>query len=306
VTKFRAILGRYWKAALSALLLPVVGNVFAGELRDLMYTWFGWKEPAWYLWLTAALTGVSFFTLAALTVFFGRDLFAPRNVALGPNINPAPHPHVVLFLSALPLKSGKFADGVPELLPLTGDLDRDFLQMTQLKDREPKDGGVRWLWEMPLRALHHHRNQLRSVTLVCSRESLPQAPWFAALLDVRYAAAFPHLGREAVRLLVHSGADVALEPCPPSTTDAPPATDHRGWDFEEYNELYDGLIGMMNVFQREGMREREVILDVTGGQKPNSVVGALLTVNRRAKFQYVQTGKANAIIAYDHVTDPAG
>jgi len=49
-----------------------------------------------------------------------------------------------------------------------------------------------------------------------------------------------------------------------------------------------------------------VILDVTGGQKPNSVVVALLTVNRRAKFQYVQTAGRHAVIADDLVTDVVG
>ncbi|OWK41132.1 hypothetical protein [Fimbriiglobus ruber] len=301
---------RYWKPFLTVLVLPVAGNVFAGELRDLVYTGFGWKDPAHYLWWTTGIAGALVLAMSAVAVLVGRDLFRPHNIALGPRRNPHPHPHVVLFLSNLNTAHGRFDAGVPDGLSLSGDLDADLRELVRRKN--PKDlrhgeAAVRWPWEMSLRGLFQHRGALRSVTLVCSRESLVQAHWFARLLTDRYAAAFPHLlNPDHVRLLVRAGRSVALSACPTTGEGCAGDPAVMAWDFEDYDELYGGLVAMMDQFAREGTRDTDVMVDVTGGQKPNSVVGALLTVNRRAKFQYVQTNTPNEVIAYDLMTDPVG
>lgn len=255
MTSLRNWLARNWngKAFVTLLFLPIIGNVFAGEFRDWVYTGFGWKEPAEYLIYTTLVSGVLLLASVFVAVAFGRELFRPRDVA-------------------------------------TGDLDADLAEMGR---RKP---GIRWPWEMPLRGLSHHREALASVTLVCSAESLPQAGWFVALLT-RYAATFSRLTPDACRLLAHSG-----ERVPPSAT--PPAG--GCWDFEDYQQLFDGLNRMMEEFARDGVREPDVMLDVTGGQKTNTVVGAILTVNRQSKFQYVQTNPPHAVLAYDLVVDTAG
>ena len=120
VPTLHQLVRRYWKAFLSVLFLPVVGNAFASELRDLIYHLVGWKTDLGdYLWQTTAVNSVFFFGFALLTLFFGRELLRPRNVALGPNINPAAHPHVVLFLSNIRSNPNKFHDDcTPVGLPL--------------------------------------------------------------------------------------------------------------------------------------------------------------------------------------------
>jgi len=278
-----------WKAFVTLLFLPVIGNVFAGELRDLVYTGFGWKEPAGYLMWTTLVSGGLLLASVFVAVAFGRELFRPRDVAIGARKTAAPHPHVVVFLSALDPR-GTFVEGVPDGLALTTDLSADLEEMVR---RKP---AIRWPREMPLRGLYHHREALTSVTLICSKESLPQAGWFVALLG-RYAAAFPRLTSDACRLLLHSGVRVPVSAAPPADA---------SWDFEDYQQLFDGLNRMMGRFARAGVREPDVMLDVTGGQKTNTVVGAILTVNRRSKFQYVQTNPPHAVIAYDLVADTAG
>lgn len=79
-----------------------------------------------------------------------------------------------------------------------------------------------------------------------------------------------------------------------------------GWDLEEFDTLYLGLEQKLDTFAKEGTKESEIVIDVTGGQKPNTVVAALVTVNRRAKFQYVRTSDTSKIIAYDLVSNPIG
>jgi hypothetical protein len=41
--------------------------------------------------------------------------------------------------------------------------------------------------------------------------------------------------------------------------------------------------------KRQGMRESHITIDVTGGFKPTSVAGAMMTVSTNVVFQYVHT-----------------
>jgi hypothetical protein len=304
MTQVFRLLRDYWKALVTLFFLPVVGNVFAGELRDWSYVQLGWKtDGPKHLWATTLVTGVLLFVVAVVAAAYGRDLFRPRNVALGSKRNPVPHSHLVLFLSNLPTQYANFIDGVPAGLGLSGRLDADMMEMERLKKLDPKSGQVRWLWEMPLRGLKQHREKLTTVTLICSMESLKQVHWFAKILTTTYAVDFPLLSPDKVRVLARSGPNVHFH-ANPSREACDPA--NMAWDFEDYEELYDALLKMMTIFNNSGVRESEVMIDVTGGQKPNSVVGALLTVNRRAKFQYVQTNDPYDVIAYDLMTEYSG
>lgn len=67
--------------------------------------------------------------------------------------------------------------------------------------------------------------------------------------------------------------------------------------------MVDAFKELMQEFSRRGINDKDIVIDITGGQKPNSVVGAVVTFNRRIKAQYVQTEGDNAIIQYDVVHD---
>ncbi|MDR4497190.1 MAG: hypothetical protein MRK02_04590 [Candidatus Scalindua sp.] len=45
--------------------------------------------------------------------------------------------------------------------------------------------------------------------------------------------------------------------------------------------------------------ENEIMVDITGGQKPTSIVGISVTFNRKIKAQYVQTGDPYDVLSYD-------
>jgi hypothetical protein len=45
--------------------------------------------------------------------------------------------------------------------------------------------------------------------------------------------------------------------------------------------------------------EHDIAIDITGGQKTSSVVGAALTINRHIVSQYVQTNDPHQVVAYD-------
>lgn len=300
------LIGKYWKAILSFLLLPVLGSWFADEARDGLYFALGWRTPVvGRPDVTIPAAGAGLLAAAALAVHAGRELFRPRNAHVGLKGESTPHPHVVLFLSHLTIPDGQHRGGVPPGLDLTGALDADLATLRERKTADDPRQRLRWQWEMPLSGLFPHRTVLRSVTLVCSEQSLPQAPWFAALVADRYRAAFPRLGPGQVRLLLRTADGIDLLSCP-SAVGAAALPARAAWNFEAFDELHTGLVAMLAAFAREGKPETGVIFDVTGGQKPNSIVAALVTWNRRAKFQYVRTDMPSEVRVYDLVADPVG
>lgn len=169
-------------------------------------------------------------------------------------------------------------------LGFTG-LNADLEEMVRAKERPDKP--VRWPWEMPLRGLRHHREGLKSVTLVCSELSLPQARLFANLV-AGYFVSGPK-----VRVLFDVGGELHLAPCP-LTPD--PSGD---FDFEDFDQLSVGLIWLFAKLQSEGIAERQIMVDVTGGQKPTSIVAAAVTFNRAVEAQYVQTDDPYQVLGYD-------
>jgi hypothetical protein len=289
-------------APLFVVGLAVSGSWLADEARDLIYAEAGWKDPAGHPWYTTSGAFVLAIFFAVLTVQEVSKLFRPRN-RVRPTKRAAPtHPHVILFLSNLSLDRGKWDGGVPEKLKLTGNLGDDLAEMIRLKNLEPKEA-VRWPWEMPLRGLYQHHKVLRSVTLVCSPESYQQAHLFAQLLVATYRDEFPELNPELIRLLTRSHGASQLGVCPTDAKGCQGDPKSTAWDFEEFDDLFDALDSLLKEYKAANIDEKDIIIDITSGQKPNSIVGALVTVNRRTKFQYVQTGEPYEAMQYDLMTD---
>jgi hypothetical protein len=55
------------------------------------------------------------------------------------------------------------------------------------------------------------------------------------------------------------------------------------------------------------LREQDIMIDVTGGYKPTSIAGAVMTLTSNVTFQYVHTGRGN-VREYDllHRGPPEG
>src|SRR5207253_2024884 len=85
-------------------------------------------------------------------------------------------------LSELPLKGPiPYRDGIPDGLILTGNMEADLEAMADYKQGKPF-----WKWEMPLRAIKHHLGRLRTITLICSPESLTHVHWFGQIMRNYY------------------------------------------------------------------------------------------------------------------------
>lgn len=78
----------------------------------------------------------------------------------------------------------------------------------------------------------------------------------------------------------------------------------RGIDFENMNEIISLLNNLVNEAKEDGYQEKDIMIDITGGQKTASIAGALVTLHHsELEFQYVGTNAPyvtksfNAILA---------
>jgi hypothetical protein len=197
--------------------------------------------------------------------------------------------HLVLFLSKLPDQLSN-EGGIPSYLCLTTDLANDIRQIRELKCGP--SGHPHWQWEMPLCAIFHHLGKLETVTLVCSSESMKQVSLF-----LRICMNYEDL-KPIMFFALGNGKDNVeyLQVTSPEDTGA-----LKGFNFESFDELSDAMGVLRMKFKEEGRSESQIMIDITGGQKPTSIVGAAMTINRRIKAQYIQTNYPWRVLSYDVV-----
>jgi len=114
-------------------------------------------------------------------------------------------------------------------------------------------------WTMPVKAVEYHLPKLETVYVVGSKDSSPQIGYFRELLQSLFPEATLSIREREVS------------------------------SFEDFEELQSSLEKIYEELKGEGYKEKETILDITGGQKLVSIVGALLSLYSGREFQYVST-----------------
>ena len=126
----------------------------------------------------------------------------------------------------------------------------------------------RFPWKMCHYALERHRSRLRRVWVVCSADSAAQYHYFVELLR----PLFPEVTFDRI------GGD--------------------GVDFEDMEAVVETIEQILHSLPPD-IDESDVMIDITGGQKPNSIAGALVTlVGIGREFQYVQTNPPHGVKTY--------
>jgi hypothetical protein len=227
-------------------------------------------------------------------------LFRPRTQLLTrERVNP--RKHLLLFLSVLNPGVTYDVRGIPLGLKLDFEnLNTDLETMVCWKTELKKPF---WQWEMPLRAIRAHLgpDTPETITVICSKESINQAWKF--LWICRQYPEF-HKIEKYFFLACRDGVTELLEPDSEKDFD-----DYQGWDFESFDDLSRALAGLLKKFKEMKIKEKEVMIDFTGGPKVASVVAAAMTFNRKIKAQYVQTNPDYQVFSYDIVmtsSDPGG
>jgi hypothetical protein len=225
------------------------------------------------VWIVAALWlyGLRRLFLPALTLTQGRVV--PRRVLImmvSPKgnavLDPSPCGLAVTFTGS--------HQGSSRTIPLTGDLDAD---VQALNDAN------RWSWHQLLRALRPHQKKgLERVYLIGSTDqrrddgSIAQGT-FSELCE---CAKLLKLYVPEVRCYGQAVGAGSLD------------------------EFQQAILAIVRSEGEHGVKEKDIIIDVTGGQKTHSIAGALVTLSApRLEFQYVDTNDPFGVVAYNVVNE---
>jgi uncharacterized DUF497 family protein len=130
-------------------------------------------------------------------------------------------------------------------------------------------------WKMPLIAINHHLPKLEKVIVLTSKaKSTPGSDSNFKLFNDMINKFYK---------------DRKIKVIP-----------KKGLDFEDVKAVFEQIDDIYLELKKEQIKDRDVILDVTGGQKPNSVAGALATYVYDRKFQYISTN-SKEVYSYDMV-----
>ncbi len=242
-------------------------------------TWFGGGTITTW-WPLHRLLAVGFFLVALLCLAQlargARKRYRPR-VASDPA--PAPVRGLILFLSNLP------PDRVAELK-------ERITAFADLDDFRANFGDLNW--RMPLEAIAYHRARLQYVTVICSRdESGDQSPKVLGS-----AVQWPLFRDLAARLFA---------PTTFSLRDAA-QLDSRytgGVSFEDVDLISQVTDDAYTDLLRRGLPIDQILIDVTGGQKPNAVAATAVALAEGRRIQYVacQRGAGCRVKVYDVTYD---
>lgn len=122
-------------------------------------------------------------------------------------------------------------------------------------------------WIMPFKAIEHHKSKLRHLYIIPSFESDTQYDLFERLVQTTY--------NDSIQIY-------KTDPI----------------DFENIDQVYETVDRTFQVIKSNGWKERDIVLDITGGQKVTSIVGAAFALGYDRRFQYVST-KDKKIYSYD-------
>jgi len=225
-----------------------------------------------------------FITLMGL-YWMRRYIFYPQTKFLFTEKNPEKRKNLILFLSNIYMspEDEKKKIFIPAGLSLSWDMLTEDLKRIE---NHKKETGKNWSWQMPLIGLEHHSPGLESVTIVCSHESIKQMSSFVTILNH-----YKELENVEIYILGTKEGIVCR--------DKYSVDNHLdGFNFEEFDELSAGMKACIDLMKKDNVKEKDMMIDFTGGNKVTSVVAATITFNRPIKAQYVSTTSMN-VVGYD-------
>lgn len=72
-----------------------------------------------------------------------------------------------------------------------------------------------------------------------------------------------------------------------------------GTDFENIKIVFDITNKIFEYLFKNGYGKDDFIIDITGGQKPNSIAAAIATLTMESKFQYISTNPPHNVLSHD-------
>lgn len=128
-------------------------------------------------------------------------------------------------------------------------------------------------WRMPLEAIAHHLYRLEKVIVITTEGTHKYFETFKTLV----LALTTDKPTDHPRLDIQSPQDFDISMDHPLSS-------------ESFKELNDAVNAIYNQLQeRHNIRHSEIIIDITGGKKTCSVAGAVVSLAKGKRFQYVST-----------------
>jgi hypothetical protein len=259
--------GGGWTVAVTVLFL-----VSLGWFTDSLFEWMtaadhwlvGWAIEPWMP--LHRIVGVLLFPLLVLVLYRrargARDDIQARIVV---ETEPYPVQGLILYLS---------------------NLRPDQIEQLEQAMREPLDldalcktlGSLNWY--MPFRAIDFHKSRLRHVIAICSADEQSKDG------EIRYGSAsqFDQFAQLLERLLPeHRFSLLNASELPDDETAKHP----KGIDFEAADVVSDVTNAAFRYLRAQGLPLPEILIDITGGQKPNAVAGTAIALAEGRRIQYV-------------------
>lgn len=146
--------------------------------------------------------------------------------------------------------------------------------------------GAKWNWQQLMRGLEPHIYSLEAVYVIGSKDTEEPDPK-TGIMKVNKGSYGD----------ISNAHNIVEKYC---TNNPKPLKYGQVVNFENFEELQAAITkGIEELRQVCGIDERDIIIDVTGGQKTTSIAGAVVTLNRDISFQYVQTNYPYGVWEYD-------
>jgi hypothetical protein len=262
-----------WAALLLVCVAVLSGNWAADGLKTIVTSLASTSGVTLFTWLYGGLTSVVF-GASVVAAYCLRRLFS--DVRSLSEQSCKGHEGWILVVSK---SNVELTPAFPEFLcPIRrgGDvvvLDGQSLHedIERLEKLKTNNSSNYWNWQQILRALERHRGRLKRVRLIGSTDGSFDQLESCAELVRRYAPG------------------VVVEPFT------------RPVDFENFRDLVTVIREVIREEATAKIEPRDMVVDVTGGQKPASAAAAAVTLKSRVRFGYVQTNPRYDVKCYDAV-----
>lgn len=153
-----------------------------------------------------------------------------------------------------------------------------------------------WSWQQILRGVCHHYNSAKYIYIIGSDDTYKTEIINGITEKVKDKdGSFMYLDNAKSLLLAYKK-DLVIE------------THETSVNFENFNALRSALATSIrwmrttDELKREVVNDKDMVIDITGGQKTASITGAMVTLDNNLTFQYVQTGGDNKVISFDVIS----
>jgi len=271
-------------------LVAITSQLAATSVQKLFESYFGAiNQPLTDEQFLLYFVYVILFVISLIVFYFtSKSLFKPRT-RMREEISPRKRSHLFIIFSII--NSYTLEKCGDDLIPTAYNLKLQGLESLSDDLKEMEEKKINWSWQMVLKAIAHHVGDpneptLEKVILICSPESLEQLPQFLDIFS-------QYVKNTDIELQILGKKD--HQAC---LINSDNIKEIQGVCFEDFNDLSDTISRGIKLLKQAKIREKDMIIDVTGGQKVASIVAAALTFNTKIKAQYVSTVNY-AIKAYD-------